>query len=148
MATVRIDRQDPLDARWGDELARVLAAQGRPPGWSERLLDDLCERLKGRYGAYLRASGEDGALLGAALLLSRREAGESEARPWLAALWVHPEVRGRGLGRKLAQSAERYAREHGGGEMVATAPPEDDATLYMLERWGFSRERVALSKSL
>lgn len=149
MATVRIDRVNPLDPAYAEDLGRMLAEQaGRPPEWGARLRADLCERLLGRFGTLVRAAGADGRFLGGALLLSRREAGETEARPWLAALWVHPEVRGRGLGRRLAQSAESHAAAQGGHELVVTAPPEDDASLYMLERWGYSRERLALSKGL
>lgn len=149
MTTVSIDGVDPLDPRWAGDLKQLLEAQpGRPPGWAAHLAEDLCERLKGRFGVFLRASSGDGGLLGGALLLSRREAGEAEARPWLVALWVHPEVRGRGLGRKLARNAERHAQERGALEVVVTAPPEDDATLYILERWGYSRERLAMSKGL
>lgn len=149
MTTVRIEGVDPLDPRWREELRRLLDGQpDQPPGWAARLQEDLCERLVGRYGTFLRAALEDGSLAGGALVLARREAGEGRARPWLAALWVRPDLRGRGLGRRLLESVERWARERGAVELVALANPEDDTSLYILERRGFGRERIVLARGI
>ena len=148
MTTVRIESLDPLDAEAGEDLLRLLRQQQRPEGWAEQLVQDVRGSAPGRFGSLLRAADDAGRTLGGALVLDRREPGESEERPWLAALWVDAEVRSQGLGRKLVQMAEQAARERGAHELVITASPEDDATLFMTERWGYFRESLVLSKNL
>lgn len=149
MTTVQIDTGSPRDPELAADILRVLGAQpGIEPDRAQRLIEELQGGSKETFDAFLSAHDESGGLLGGAVLLTRREPGDREARPWLVALWVDPEVRGRGLGRKLADVAETHARERGGKELVAVLPPEDDASLFLGERWGFYRERVVVSRSL
>ena len=148
MTTVQIDAQSPGVAAWAEEVRALLGRQpGRGPEWAGRLLETITAGPAGVYDAYIRAVDGD-RLAGAALVLTRVEAGDAEPRPWLAALWVDSELRGRGLGRKLLGVAETGSRERGADELVITVNPEDDTTLFLGERWGYFRERVLLSRNL
>ncbi|HEX9793077.1 MAG TPA: GNAT family N-acetyltransferase [Planctomycetota bacterium] len=151
MTTVRIETQAPGEESCRDELERVLGAQpGREPGWGSRVLAAAALR-EDPFAAFLRAveTGPDGeSLAGGALLLGLAGPGEAQARPWFAALWVRSDLRGRGLGRKLARKVEDLARAGGGEELVLEVGPEDDTALFTAERWGFFRERLWMSRSL
>lgn len=154
MTTVQIATCDPLDTRYRAEVQKVLDGQSGPSATGlKRLLSYLEEHGAGPYTAFVRAvlqadDGMEDKLLGGGLIVDFRHPGEEQDRPWLAALWVDPEHRGRGLGRRLAQIAENVARERGGQEMVVRAHPDDDATLFMTERWGYFREEYLISKNL
>ena len=149
MTLVQLRVADPRSEAFRGEAARVLRLQGGPlPGWGERAEEDLAPAGAGPYDAWIRATDEEDRLLGGALLLDWRLPGEAHSRPLLLALWVAPEVRSRGLGRRLARKAQEVARERGARELVALVPPDDDAAVYWSERLGFSRELFVVSLAL
>ncbi len=59
--------------------------------------------------------------------------------PLLAALWVDPALRNRGLGRALLNEVRRLLRERNLGLLVVRIPPDDDALAAMGERWSLVR---------
>ena len=63
---------------------------------------------------------EGGAVLGTVGLRSDTVAAGPAPGPWLAALWVNTEHRGRGIGAKLIAAAERTAADLGLTELYAT----------------------------
>jgi len=149
MSQVRIESSLPGDPAVRDDLRLVLREQpGRSEEWVERLLGALEPSLCDPFGLFLTARPETGELLGGALALNRRTPGESSPRPWLAGLWVLPRVRNQGLGRRLMEILEDKLRQRGAREILASIHPEDDAVLFLGERWGWFRERLLLSRSL
>lgn len=61
-------------------------------------------------------------------------------------IWVHPAVRGRGIGSALLQEAERQARSVGGRGLVAQIALHNQASLALFHRNGFQQERVVTGK--
>ncbi|MFQ5748705.1 MAG: GNAT family N-acetyltransferase [Planctomycetota bacterium] len=149
MSQVRIESSDPGDAAVHEDLRIVLREQpGRSGDWGERLLASLAPSLCDPFGLFLSARSQEGELLGGALALNRQTPGEASPRPWLAALWVLPRVRNQGLGRRLMELLEEKLRQRDAREILASVNPEDDAILFLGERWGWSRERLLLSRPL
>lgn len=149
MTTVRIEILPPWEESGLADLQTLLQGQpGRPADWADHLLEDLRHRKDAKYAFFVRAGDEQGRMLGGALVADLRHPGDRESRPWLCALWVHPDFRSRGLGRKLAQMADQAVRERGAFELLVRVHPDDDSALFMAERWGYFREEVLMSKSL
>lgn len=82
------------------------------------------ESLEGRITRLVAACGrggvpsvlvglEDGALAGSAMLVAHDMDARPDLTPWLAGLFVVPELRGRGLGAVLAAGVEDLARAAG-----------------------------------
>ena len=59
--------------------------------------------------------------------------------PLLAALWVDPALRGRGLARAMLREAGRILGERGLGPLVVRIPHGDDALAAMADRWSLVR---------
>lgn len=61
-------------------------------------------------------------------------------------IWVHPSLRGRGVGSALVQEAERHARSLGGRGLVAQIALQNQASQALFRRMGFQQERVVAGK--
>lgn len=62
-------------------------------------------------------------------------------------IWVHPSLRGRGIGANLVQEAERHARGLGARGIVAQIALHNKASLALFGAMGFQQERVVAGKS-
>jgi len=61
-------------------------------------------------------------------------------------IWVHPALRGRGVGTELLREAERYARSTGGRGLVAQIALHNQASQGLFRRMGFRPERVVVGR--
>lgn len=61
-------------------------------------------------------------------------------------IWVHPSLRGAGVGSALVQEAERQARAMGGRSLVAQIALHNQASQALFRRAGFQQERVVTGK--
>lgn len=62
-------------------------------------------------------------------------------------IWVHPSLRGNGIGSALIREAERFSRSVGGRGLVAQIALHNQASLALFGRMGFQQERVVAGKS-
>lgn len=98
----------PLCARWNFEE------------WSQSAGRTMEETVEGFLG-FLDPSGRESAFVafasglpvGVALLIDNDLESHAHLRPWLASLYVMPEMRGNGVGKALVQAVENAAREQG-----------------------------------
>lgn len=105
------------------------AAQGLPPASPERIskwLDSVLPR-----GIHLLAC-RDQQLIGHALLIPTDEAGATEY-----AVFLHQDVRGRGLGTELNRTAVERARKAGLQRIWLCVAPHNRAAIKSYERVGF-----------
>jgi len=58
---------------------------------------------------------------------------------YLRSMAVHPRVRGRGIGAQLLEIAERFAHDHGYGDLVLSTTPFLDRAIALYEHYGFVR---------
>lgn len=61
-------------------------------------------------------------------------------------IWVHPALRGEGLGRELLREAERRARTIGGRGLVAQIALHNPSSQALFRRMGFRQERVVVGR--
>jgi aminoglycoside 6'-N-acetyltransferase I len=62
---------------------------------------------------------------------------------WLEGIYVRPEIRRQGIGRRLVTAGENWAREHGLSELGSDAELDNLASRLGHARWGFDEtERV------
>ena len=85
---------------------------------------------------------DDGVVCGTAALRRRSVSTHEHLTPWLAAVLVRPEYRGRGIGEALVEAIEGRAREFGFHELyVGTSVPEaserrgGDPEFYLKRGW-------------
>ncbi len=105
---------DPLAEH--PDLVRVIAEWHNR--WDERQSLDFwirCHTADARQEGIARAwiAFVDGEPVGSVSLVEGNMDGRPELSPWLAALWVRPEYRGRGVGAALARRCEEEARRLG-----------------------------------
>jgi predicted N-acetyltransferase YhbS len=74
--------------------------------------------------------------LGSVLLIENDLDDRPQYSPWIAALWVEPEVRRNGIAAKLIEAARNKARRRGYGQCYLCATPENSP--YYLAR-GFEQ---------
>lgn len=113
----------PLPA---DPDLRRTVAEWSVAAWAEHFPEDEVDTYLALYaeadGAGLprvwvsldTAGGVTGT---ASLVVDDDLPGAAESGPWLAAVWVHPDHRGRGAGRALVEAATEAARSLGHREM-------------------------------
>jgi ribosomal protein S18 acetylase RimI-like enzyme len=108
------------------------------------------EWLAGRVAELLRAGSSAVVLLerqprggadpdGLALMRFRPSLWEPADECYLAELYIRPELRGQGLGRRLLTAAMRHARERGATYMDLTTTNQDTAAVALYESVGFDR---------
>lgn len=68
-----------------------------------------------------------------------------ESRPLLAALWVAPPIRRRGVARVLVRELRRLVRTRTSQPLLARVPSGDDTLLAMAERLGLVRDAELVS---
>ncbi len=101
-----------LCARWNFE------EWGQAAG---RTLEDTVEG----FGPFLDPAGQQGAFIGfvsglpagLVLLIDNDLESHPHLKPWLASLYVVPDMRGKGVGKALIRAAETAAREQGSAEL-------------------------------
>jgi GNAT superfamily N-acetyltransferase len=90
----------------------------------------------------------DGTLLGTATLSDDSISTRPHLGPWLTAFYVRPELRGRGIGRKLVAAIEAAAQRLGFKRLYAgsgrAASLFERAGWHMLERLSYHGEEIAI----
>jgi GNAT superfamily N-acetyltransferase len=90
----------------------------------------------------------DGTLLGTATLSYDSISTRPHLGPWLTAFYVRPELRGRGIGRKLVAAIEAAAQRLGFKRLYAgsgrAASLFERAGWHMLERLSYHGEEIAI----
>lgn len=61
-------------------------------------------------------------------------------------IWVHPLLRGQGIGSELLREAERHARGSGGRGLVAQIALHNHASQALFRRMGFRPERLVVGR--
>ncbi len=116
--------------------------------WSDAALpacvgSQLIERArKDSHGLIMTAHGEvDGRTqrLGYCVVVPSSDPLTGVVLPFLAAVFVEPAYRHRGLARSMVQEASRQLRERGHPNLASRVGHNDDALISMGERWGFVR---------
>ena len=89
--------------------------------------------------ALIVAEGSDGKLLGLLEISLREYAEGASSTPvgYLEGWYVRPEWRGLGVGRKLVEAGEAWAREQGCTEVASDTQPENEASRFAHERLGY-----------
>lgn len=82
---------------------------------------------------------EDGAIVGLAVLRFRRSLWEPDLEAYLAELYVVPDLRGSGRGRRLLGDAMAYAHERGAAYLDLATTSADEAAVALYESMGFDR---------
>lgn len=102
----------PLCARWNFE------EWGQPAG---RTMEQTVEAFLGFLDRSSRQKAlvafASGLPVGLALLIENDLETHMHLRPWLASLYVMPEMRGNGVGKALIQATESVARDQGHAEL-------------------------------
>ena len=105
----------PVVARWCYREWGYLDPNASPQAWTKSLREDIHED---RMPAVFVALAES-APVGCVALVERDPATSMDLGPWLAALYVAPAHRGRGIGVWLAHYAIERARDFGIRELHA-----------------------------
>ena len=117
------------------ELVDLFLAEWTPwygPGGNGNAEADLLSCLNSeRLPIAVVARSKDGQTLGTAALKDTSLGAEHGYGPWLAAVVVVPDVRGRGIGTALIQSVEEHARRLGFPEIYTST---DSANSIVLRR--------------
>jgi aminoglycoside 6'-N-acetyltransferase I len=89
--------------------------------------------------ALIVAEGSDGKLLGLLEVSLREYAEGASSAPvgYLEGWYVRPEWRGLGVGRKLVEAGEAWARDQGCTEIASDTQPENEASRFAHERLGY-----------
>jgi ribosomal protein S18 acetylase RimI-like enzyme len=126
-ATFVIQRATPSDARPICELSQVSFAEYDPHA-ARTTANMMLEP-----GARTLVAERNGKLLG--FIILRRQAGEALA---VNAIAVTPTERGRGVGKRLMQAAERYAKSHAISRITLCTAQANLAALDLFLRRGFN----------
>ena len=104
---------DIIEKWYKDEWYQSYGSEG--PWDARKEIEGCCNRDKLPIG--LVAIDND-AIYGT-VALKRRSASHTNLTPWLTALYVAPEMRGKGVGRKLVNNVEKLAKNLGYGKIYA-----------------------------
>ena len=85
----------------------------------------------------------DGEAIGTAAALDF----ETDPAPMLVAMWVRPEARGEGVGRRLVDAAVEWVRHRGAGEMLLHVVHDNLAAISLYESCGFVRSGKVIADS-
>jgi ribosomal protein S18 acetylase RimI-like enzyme len=124
-------------ALWRD--VRLAALAQAPEAFRSRLADwagggerRWRERLA-MADAHNIVAVRDGHAVGVA-----RGVPDADGAAWLHSVWVSPEVRGLGVGRRLVASVEEWARGRGAAGLRLAVLPGNDAAIELYRRQGFA----------
>jgi ribosomal protein S18 acetylase RimI-like enzyme len=126
-AVAVIRRATPRDAQLIRELSQVSFSEYDPR--ASRTTANMMREPEART----LVAEHDGKLLG--FIILRHRAGSALA---VNAIAVAPSERGRGVGKRLMQAAERYAKSHGIGRITLCTAQANLAALDLFLRRGFS----------
>lgn len=96
--------------------------------------------------ALLVADPDGGGPVGHVLLLPQANPFTGAPEVVVMDIWVHPDLRARGIGSRLLVEAERHARRIGARGLVAQIALHNAASLALFHRAGFAAERVVAGK--
>lgn len=130
MAECLLERMTLLDV---PEVAQLEAAVFAQP-WSEK--DFVFEMTNNPVARYLVAKGEDGELLGFAGAHLIFEEGH------ITNVVVHPQKRGRGIGRKLMQALMQYAANLGCQYLTLEVRQSNEPAIKLYQSMGFMKVSV------
>jgi len=122
--------------RWAAEAMAEYRDDELPPDVARRFLERHFERPE----TLLLIAEEDGQNRGVCLVGPFEDPLTAEVVPFVAILYVDPELRHRGLARALVAEVRRLLAARGLRRLAARAAHNDDALISMGERWGFLRQ--------
>lgn len=132
-----------------DQLAERERPMAQPEGMAHQLREMYRCVLATPGAALLVADGvglpEPGPA-GHALLLPQPNPFTGVPEVVVMDIWVHPDLRGRGIGSALVQEAERHARGLGARGLAAQIALHNQASLALFAALGLQRERVVAGK--
>ena len=105
-----------------DDIHRVELAEQRSEGHQVFVLD----RGDGTLGGFLEAS-----------VRSRVDGSASERVGYIEGWWIDPDLRARGLGRRLVERAERWTRDQGLDEIASDAEIDNQGSIEAHAALGF-----------
>lgn len=126
---------------------------GLPPGShiARRYVEAMLQRCAAYQGRVFVAVRQDG-IVGFTCVLARipETAPDEHTRPHAAVgeLFVIPELRGGGLGRRLLELAEAHARERGADRLRVQVLAGNEAARLLYSGFGFRERLVELEKTL
>ena len=124
--------------RYASETTDEFRDHDLPAGVGQRLV----ERHFGAEESVLvvaRIQGQD-TFAGLCLTIPFEDPLMGTRVPFVAALWVEPDYRHRGLAKHLVDAVSSSLEERGIHQLAARAGHNDDALISMGERWGFVRQ--------
>jgi GNAT superfamily N-acetyltransferase len=121
----------------------------RDPRVLEKYLNELAgSRLLQDPGAEAFVATIDGEPLGVIAVNPDADYFTGHPRAYVNILVVAPRAEGRGLGRRLLEHVEGWARERGYHEVVLDVFSGNDAAMAFYERCGYRPDHVRMAKSL
>ena len=138
----------PARAADAGEIAALLGELGYPA-----TREEVARRLAALAGpddddAVQVAAGADGAVVGVIGLHRLRTLHAPSPPCYITALVVAASARGRGVGRRLLEAAESWARERGCGRMVVTSAEHRADAHAFYERSGYERTGRRFGRAL
>jgi GNAT superfamily N-acetyltransferase len=130
------------DLRVRPEFAKAVASRVWRAWWQGKgypldyIEDRVAESLDGAAVPFAVVAHEDSQFLGTASVIPSDLDERPEYTPWVAAVWVDPEHRRRGIGAALVRKAAQGAFESGAALVYLCALPEKRA---FYERLGWQR---------
>lgn len=147
------------DLPWVREAVAQCALLAVSPEDLERLgRDTIVNRALSEYQrlrdsmagptATFVAKSPVGERLGMVLVMTTFEANSGESVGWIVCLYVAPEHRSKGVGRRLMSEAESWARSMSLRKMALTVGPVNEQASRLYETMGYSVESLYMAKSL
>jgi len=84
--------------------------------------------------------------LGMVSIVTSYDANSGEFIGWIPCLFVDPQHRGKGLGRRLMDEAERWAKSKSFRKIALTVNPANEKAMSLYERSGFNVANVGMTK--
>lgn len=133
------------ETSWNDlpEWARDVYTRVEISGQVQQTVETL---LRSRWNVIIVAENEAGENVGHVWVGETRDSYTGATRGYVYDIYVAPEMRGEGLGRKLLSQAEERSRRRGHRELGLTVSPENDTARHLYESAGFTTERLMMTK--
>lgn len=139
--------QRGLNSAW-DQLVDRERLTATPEGMASQFTEMYRAVLISPGGALFVAAGQGMTEppAGHALLYAQPNPFTGAQEVVVMDIWVHPRLRGMGIGSALLREAERHARSLGGRGLVAQVSLHNPASLALFRRAGCNQERAILGK--